>query len=107
MTDVSKYKSLATDIEDYKIIAEIRSHRIACKTIIKQCIALGKDAWLKTGTMIARENPNDKKNLVPFVSFVLVKDIPYLVGERVVMPCDCYDPKIKLKNLALMIKIAL
>ena len=24
MTDVSKYKSLATDLEDYKIIAEIK-----------------------------------------------------------------------------------
>ena len=60
MTDVSKYKSLATDIEDYKIIAEIReSTGWPVKTIIKQCIALGKDAWLKTGKKyIARENPN-------------------------------------------------
>jgi|TARA_Y100000114_G_C11540102_1_gene222198 hypothetical protein len=60
MTDVSKYKSLATDIEDYKIIAEIReSTGLPVKTIIKQCIALGKDAWLKTGKKyIARENPN-------------------------------------------------
>ena len=61
MTDVSKYKSLATDIEDYKIIAEIReSTGLPVKTIIKQCIALGKDAWLKTGKKyIARENPKD------------------------------------------------
>ena len=60
MTDVSKYKSLATDIEDYKIIAEIRESTVLpVKTIIKQCIALGKDAWLKTGKKyIARENPN-------------------------------------------------
>ena len=60
MTDVSKYKSLATDIEDYKIIAEIReSTGLPVKTIIKQCIALGKDAWLKTGKKyIARETPN-------------------------------------------------
>jgi hypothetical protein len=60
MTDVSKYKSLATDIEDYKIIAEIReSTGLPVKTIIKQCIALGKDAWLKTGKKyIARENQN-------------------------------------------------
>ena len=60
MTDVSKYKSLATDIEDYKIIAEIReSTGLPVKTIIKQCIALGKDAWLKTGKKyIARANPN-------------------------------------------------
>ena len=60
MTDVSKYKSLATDIEDYKIIGEIReSTGLPVKTIIKQCIALGKDAWLKTGKKyIARENPN-------------------------------------------------
>ena len=60
MTDVSKYKSLATDIEDYKIRAEIReSTGLPVKTIIKQCIALGKDAWLKTGKKyIARENPN-------------------------------------------------
>ena len=60
MSDVSKYKSLATDIEDYKIIGEIReSTGLPVKTIIKQCIALGKDAWLKTGKKyIARENPN-------------------------------------------------
>ena len=60
MTDVSKYKSLATDIEEYKIIAEIReSTGLPVKTIIKQCIAIGKDAWLKTGKKyIARENPN-------------------------------------------------
>ena len=61
MTDVTKYKSLATDIEDYEIIAEIRqSTGLPVKTIIKQCIALGKDAWLKTGKKyIARENPKD------------------------------------------------
>ena len=60
MTDVTKYKSLATDIEDYEIIAEIRQATgLPVKTIIKQCIALGKDAWLKTGKKyIARENPN-------------------------------------------------
>jgi len=61
MTDVTKYKSLATDIEDYEIIAEIREATgLPVKTIIKQCIALGKDAWLKTGKKyIARENPKD------------------------------------------------
>jgi|TARA_Y100000114_G_scaffold58728_1_gene53710 hypothetical protein len=61
MTDVTKYKSLATDIEDYEIIAEIRQATgLPVKTIIKQCIALGKDAWLKTGKKyIARENPKD------------------------------------------------
>ena len=61
MTDVTKYKSLATDIEDYEIIAEIRQATgLPVKTIIKQCIALGKDAWLKTGKKyIARENPQD------------------------------------------------
>jgi hypothetical protein len=61
MTDVTKYKSLATDLEDYAIIAEIREATgLPVKTIIKQCIALGKDAWLKTGKKyIARENPKD------------------------------------------------
>ena len=61
MTDVTKYKSLVTDIEDYEIIAEIRQATgLPVKTIIKQCIALGKDAWLKTGKKyIARENPKD------------------------------------------------
>ena len=61
MTDVTKYKSLATDIEDYEIIAEIRQATgLPVKTIIKQCIALGKDAWLKTGKKyIARETPKD------------------------------------------------
>ena len=61
MTDVTKYKSLATDIEDYEIIAEIRQATgLPVKTIIKQCIALGKDAWLKTGKKyIAREHPKD------------------------------------------------
>lgn len=61
MTDVTKYKSLATDIEDYEIIAEIRQATgLPVKTIIKQCIALGKDAWLKTGKKyIARENQKD------------------------------------------------
>ena len=61
MTDVTKYKSIATDIEDYEIIAEIRQATgLPVKTIIKQCIALGKDAWLKTGKKyIARENPKD------------------------------------------------
>ena len=61
MTDVTKYKSLATDIEDYEIIAEIRQTTgLPVKTIIKQCIALGKDAWLKTGKKyIARENQKD------------------------------------------------
>tara|TARA_Y100001938_G_C8037172_1_gene403990 strand:- start:562 stop:747 length:186 start_codon:yes stop_codon:yes gene_type:complete len=61
MTDVTKYKSLATDIEDYEIIAEIRQATgLPVKTIIKQCIALGKDAWLKTGKKyIARENLKD------------------------------------------------
>ena len=61
MTDITKYKSLATDIDDYKVIAEIREATgLPVKTIIKQCIALGKDAWLKTGKKyIARENLND------------------------------------------------
>jgi len=61
MTDVTKYKSLATDLEDYAIIAEIREATgLPVKTIIKQCIALGKDAWLKTGKKyISRENPNE------------------------------------------------
>ena len=61
MTDVTKYKSLATDIEDYEIIAEIRQATgLPVKTIIKQCIALEKDAWLKTGKKyIARENLKD------------------------------------------------
>ena len=61
MTDVSKYKSLATDLEDYKIIAEIReSTGLPVKTIIKQCIALGKDAWLRTGKKyIERESQKE------------------------------------------------
>ena len=81
MTDVTKYKSLATDIEDYEIIAEIRQATgLPVKTIIKQCIALGKDAWLKTGKKyIARENPKDyEKNLIVSVNFVLVRDIQFL-----------------------------
>ena len=50
MTDITKYKSLATDLEDYQIIAEIKkSTGLPVKTIVKQCIALGKDAWEKTG----------------------------------------------------------
>jgi|TARA_R100000900_G_scaffold132126_1_gene108497 hypothetical protein len=58
MTDVTKYKSLATDLEDYAVIAEIREATgLPVKTIIKQCIALGKDAWLKTGKKyIANDN---------------------------------------------------
>jgi len=60
MTDITKYKSLATDLEDYKIIAEIKkSTGLPVKTIVKQCIALGKDAWEKTGKKyIPQENIN-------------------------------------------------
>lgn len=50
MTDINKYKSLAADLEDYAIVAEIRQTTgLPVKTILKQCIALGKSAWLKTG----------------------------------------------------------
>ena len=47
MTDINKYKSLAADLEDYAIVAEIRQTTgLPVKTILKQCIALGKSAWL-------------------------------------------------------------
>ena len=60
MTDITKYKSLATDLADYQIIAEIKkSTGLPVKTIVKQCIALGKDAWEKTGKKyIPQENIN-------------------------------------------------
>ena len=59
MTDITKYKSLAADLEDYAIVAEIRKTTgLPVKTIIKQCIALGKDAWEKQEKYIPQENTN-------------------------------------------------
>lgn len=71
------------------------------KTIIKQCIALGKDAWLKTGKNTSQEKTQThKKKFSPICELCFGEGYTvFVVGERaIVMPCDCYDPKIKLEK---------